>query len=198
MNKRLVAIARFLLEQHAQVDFRGKDNATPLSLAYEWGHTDLVKLLLKHGADPTSIVLQAAGTNSRIDELMQIAKRDWTGSATKPPRSCPCFSGKTLAACHQARDHAYPLDFLCPCGKGMSYEDCCLLVASRNWVERWVEEDGYAFIKPVLIERRFSEDSQEVKQISRQLIARLEDLCKEGFIDPSFLSVVRHIKSIPL
>ena len=44
--------ARQLLEAGADKNCRGHQGQTPLHLASAYGHHDLVKLLLSHGADP--------------------------------------------------------------------------------------------------------------------------------------------------
>lgn len=46
--------ARQLLKWGADVNYRGPKSETTLHLAAAYGHHDLVKLLLNHGADPNA------------------------------------------------------------------------------------------------------------------------------------------------
>lgn len=46
--------ARQLLKWNADVNFHGPKLATSLHLAAAYGHHDVVKLLLSHGADPNA------------------------------------------------------------------------------------------------------------------------------------------------
>lgn len=50
----LAYIRRVLNEHTEQVDFQDTNQRRPLSCAAEFGHTDIVKLLLEHGADPNA------------------------------------------------------------------------------------------------------------------------------------------------
>jgi ankyrin repeat protein len=47
-------LARFLLEQGADVSAESKDGKTPLHLASSSGHMDLVRFLIEQGADVTT------------------------------------------------------------------------------------------------------------------------------------------------
>lgn len=46
-------IASYLLENHAYIDATSPNGTTPLMMAAQYGSTDMVKLLLEEGADPT-------------------------------------------------------------------------------------------------------------------------------------------------
>ncbi|BEU96765.1 ankyrin repeat domain-containing protein [Acidovorax sp. DW039] len=46
-------IASYLLENHAYIDAASPNGTTPLMMAAQYGSTDMVKLLLEEGADPT-------------------------------------------------------------------------------------------------------------------------------------------------
>jgi uncharacterized protein len=48
-----VAMARLLLEHHAYIDAESPNRSTPLMLAAMYGHTDVARLLLEEGADPS-------------------------------------------------------------------------------------------------------------------------------------------------
>lgn len=47
-----VAMVRLLLEHHAYIDAESPNKSTPLMMAAQYGHADLVSLLLEEGADP--------------------------------------------------------------------------------------------------------------------------------------------------
>lgn len=47
------AIARLLLERYAYIDAASPNGSTPLMLAAQYGHRDVVTLLLEEGADPS-------------------------------------------------------------------------------------------------------------------------------------------------
>ena len=47
-----VSMVRLLIEHHAYIDAESPNKSTPLMMAAQYGHTDLVKLLLDEGADP--------------------------------------------------------------------------------------------------------------------------------------------------
>lgn len=62
-------IASHLLENHAYIDATSPNGTTPLMMAAQYGSTDMVKLLLEEGADPTlknSLGLTAVNFAQRV------------------------------------------------------------------------------------------------------------------------------------
>ena len=57
-----------ILLENSLIDINGKDeNGTPsLTLAVMLGHVDVVRILMEHGADPTTPVLMLSLINERI------------------------------------------------------------------------------------------------------------------------------------
>lgn len=47
------AMVALLLEHHAYIDAASPNRTTPLMMAARYGHTDVIKLLLEEGADPS-------------------------------------------------------------------------------------------------------------------------------------------------
>ncbi|KAF9061257.1 hypothetical protein BDP27DRAFT_1429141 [Rhodocollybia butyracea] len=150
---RLKYIAILLIEQHADVnatmEWQGK-MVTPLYLATcVVRDFDIVARLLMHGANPSpsspaaSIREAFSGNDSERDLLRfdQLVSEIPYGPGTpRPPRVCPCFSGKSLPECHDnGVDHPYPDEFLCGCASKKPYGQCCKL-RNMETVEVWNEE----------------------------------------------------------
>ncbi|KAJ7486011.1 hypothetical protein B0H11DRAFT_1861445 [Mycena galericulata] len=142
-QRRIRYIALVLIGQHADVNSTIKwqgNVVSSLHLACAVEDWDLVALLLVHGAQskPTS-----ACTDVETFLVTPAAKRRFIGlkantKARRPPRLCPCFSGKPMSDCHSKR-LPYPDDFTCSCGSTKVYSKCC---KSRNipLTEIWDEE----------------------------------------------------------
>lgn len=131
-------IAILLIEQHADVD-AGAFGVTPLTLAVATGKWRIVELLLRHGAipaSPDSMELASSTNKARFVTLIT----DTQVANPRPPRPCPCWSGKLLSECHAAAK-PYPDHFLCCCGKRKTYGACC---AKRGLVmqEKWDRESA--------------------------------------------------------
>lgn len=119
-----------LVEQHSDVH-KTINNLSVLQLAYNAQCWDLIVLLIKHGARPSpNFHFSSSADENRISSLLKINR----GSA-RPPRLCPCWSGKTIGDCH-ATLRPYPLKYICVCGSGKIYERCC---HSKNAIvlEHW-------------------------------------------------------------
>ncbi|KZT52921.1 hypothetical protein CALCODRAFT_68617 [Calocera cornea HHB12733] len=233
---RLSAMARVLIEHHSDVSFRGRDGSTPLTLACSACDFDVIELLLKHGAnsmEPLLTNFEGPGMHSvslhdreRYCELAGRIQRERDPAAPRPPRPCPCFSGKPLTSCHQFGDHPYPLHFLCPCGSGHAFKSCCASDPNANATEHWDEEEGWGFITSVMessilfsasglgdgeallefveAQRREGRSDelmcggrQQRKKTCHDLLDRLEKLAEDGLIDRGFVHAVRRVKFIP-
>ncbi|EIM82591.1 uncharacterized protein STEHIDRAFT_141805, partial [Stereum hirsutum FP-91666 SS1] len=128
--RRLGWIVRMLVEQHADVHKTANDLSI-LQLAYNAQRWDHIVLLIKHGARPSrDFHFASSADERRISSLVEINR-----NSPRPPRICPCWSGKTIGDCH-ATLLPYPLKYLCVCGSGKTYERCC---HSKNAVvlEQW-------------------------------------------------------------
>lgn len=150
---RLCCIATMLVKQHANLNEAVhcrrpepssqsciEDLMTPLSVSILVGDWDLVALFLQYGAEIgnplVTSLLEQRGEQQRFDDLVLNYK-----GLGRPPRQCPCFSGKDLKDCHSS-SLPYPKSYRCPCGSKKSNERCC---AQRNtrWVETWNEEQQW-------------------------------------------------------
>ncbi|KAJ7025353.1 hypothetical protein C8F04DRAFT_1010003 [Mycena alexandri] len=143
--KRIRYIVVMLIGQHADVNatlkWQGQLVST-LHFACAIDDWDLVTVLLEHGArsKPTlscvdaETLLPTAAAKRRLTALKEKAKE-----VIRPPRLCPCFSGKPLSDCH-AQPHPYPDDFTCFCGPTKVYGRCCK-TRSILITEIWDGED---------------------------------------------------------
>ncbi|KAF7796456.1 hypothetical protein EIP86_007633 [Pleurotus ostreatoroseus] len=120
---RAVRSATLLVEQHADVA-AGAFGFTPLSLAVASAQWGLVELLLRHGAHPvpsTSLYFASPEDEAHFASLLARVK----AAKPRPPRSCPCWSGKLLSDCHAHSHQPYPDHFFCCCGKRRTFGACC-------------------------------------------------------------------------
>ncbi|KAF9066083.1 hypothetical protein BDP27DRAFT_1057628 [Rhodocollybia butyracea] len=158
LKARMNRIALLLVEQHADVNatvkWQGK-SVTPLYFATcVLRDFELARLLLTHGADPYP---HSPAESIRTDMLhfQQLAEETRTriknnGGIIRPPRPCPCFSGKALSDCHDTGErHPYPDEFLCKCGSEKAYSKCC---KGRNMqtVERWNSKEQWCYWSSML------------------------------------------------
>lgn len=131
----LERIATLLIEQHADVNVVAYDRSI-LSVAVELGNWTIIELLLKHGAKrhkPTELTFSKPTDKTRYNALL----KKIPVPTTRPPRLCPCHSGKPLDECHNTADHPpYPHYFICGCGRKRVYGDCCVKRGTRL-VEGW-------------------------------------------------------------
>lgn len=130
-------IAALLVEQHADID-SGYGDGTPLSVAVELRMWDVVELLLRHGVKVPPLKRLSFATSA--DKMRYLQLLTAVGEiSSRPPRPCPCWSGKLLSECHAADWLPYPEDLLCCCGKNKRYANCCLK-REFKWMERWSEK----------------------------------------------------------
>ncbi|KAJ7486061.1 hypothetical protein B0H11DRAFT_2016794 [Mycena galericulata] len=176
--KRIRYITTVLIDQHANVnatiEWQGKVTSS-LHFACAMEDWDLVTALLKHGAErkptPTCVdaetFLATAAAKHRFAALQADAK-----GSPRPPRLCPCFSGKPLSDCH-SKELPYPDHFTCPCGSKRSFEKCCKkrnLALKELWDEdsqRIVPEPNAAQVS-ALRQSAFAELTEQVKQAAKQ------------------------------
>ncbi|KAH9929998.1 uncharacterized protein B0H18DRAFT_158812 [Fomitopsis serialis] len=152
---RLRHVAQILVEQHADVNLVPYESPvlSPFVMARAALDLELLELLALHGAAAGLDRAFLEGPPSQLDtwvadpsrasactELMaRLASR--TELPARPPRKCPCFSGKSLSECHETGDHPYPPTFACICRSAKTYANCCKL-RNIELVERWDEERG--------------------------------------------------------
>ncbi|KAJ7675701.1 hypothetical protein DFH06DRAFT_977096 [Mycena polygramma] len=147
-EQRIRYIAVVLIGQHANVNatvrWQGQ-LVSSLHFACAMEDWDLAALLLNHGAQSKPIpscvdaefFLTSAAAKRRLTGLKANAK------GTRPPRICPCFSGKPMSKCHSER-LPYPDDFTCSCGSTKLYGKCCKtrnIPITEIWDEdtKWIQ-----------------------------------------------------------
>lgn len=123
VEAKIVRMATILIEQHANINVSAF-GYTPFTLAVELRQWSLVELLVRHGAGtPSPSTLELLPDDGA--RLLAITQTQ------RPPRPCPCWSGKLLSECHNPTKGysrvPYPDDFLCPCGRPSfkSFSECC-------------------------------------------------------------------------
>ncbi|KDR65629.1 hypothetical protein GALMADRAFT_148541 [Galerina marginata CBS 339.88] len=126
---RLERLIPLLIEQHADVNAT-HNGSSLLQLACQAESWNTVSLLLEHRAKPT-LSHQKHFTKpedwNRYSQL--VATKSLPPGQPRPPRVCPCWSGKILAECHAAPGARiqYPSSYMCICGSKKSYKKCCVL-----------------------------------------------------------------------
>ncbi|CAA7262703.1 unnamed protein product [Cyclocybe aegerita] len=137
--KRFSYIARMLIEQHIDVNQThcGYSLLYLALLAKDW---DTVSLLFEHGArNHLSVKEMKHCVRSNEDRNLFAAaeSKKLPKGAERPPRLCPCSSGKPLSECHAAPEVCihYSPSFLCFCGKDRAYQRCCMskIAAFESW-----------------------------------------------------------------
>ncbi|TFY60313.1 hypothetical protein EVJ58_g5227 [Rhodofomes roseus] len=126
-TKLMIKAATILIEQHAIVNII-IDEQTPLLHACKAKDWSLIKLLLQHGARPPPP--DRTGRYPGFDALAESRRfarviRNLGEHTGRPPRPCPCWSGKLIPECHGAGPQPYPAHFLCACGSDKVYKKCC-------------------------------------------------------------------------
>lgn len=139
VRARVTRIVTLLAEQHGDID-SGFEGRTPLSIAVELSLWEVVEVLLRHGVKTPPIrQLSFKNNDSKVQYLKLVTSIGQV--ASRPPRRCPCWSGKLLSECHAADWVPYPEEMLCFCGKNKVYGNCCLKRGFK-WVERWNEREN--------------------------------------------------------
>lgn len=207
-TKTLIAMTTILVEHHADVAI-SVDGQTPLLYACKARVWPLISLLLRHGARPASPnhgIYPGFHTLHESELFAQLLDRSGD-HITRPPRLCPCLSGKTVAACHGESPQPYPDHFLCTCGSDKVYRRCC---KRRNfeWSETWdpslgrlvttkrfktLEELGYGRHPEVIPESHKSElpSPGVISILARWCPLIEEDMADYGLIDPAVAYAMR-------
>ncbi|KAF9475605.1 hypothetical protein BDN70DRAFT_232209 [Pholiota conissans] len=182
-------VIRILVEQHADVN-TVTEGLSHLYLACVMRHWGLINLFLEHGATntvPDSLIekLFAPSDQARFYALVK-AK----ANQERPPRVCPCWSGKFLKDCH-AKEQSYPLKFVCVCGSDKVYEKCCF--RRRPVLEKW--DDAHGRIVQYFSGQVFpSTNDREVRIEANSYVAGLV----EPFIDPAFAYALKRSPFHPI
>jgi hypothetical protein len=220
---RLQYVIRLLLEQHADPNCSG-DGQTPLHMACKFQNWDLIELLLTYGANPlpprppgSRVPSPPTFFRSNADKARFRALIASTSGSSRPPRMCPCFSGNTLATCHDAEDKPFPLDFLCRCGSQKNFRKCCSkrrFTSYERWneAEQWIlpcETRPSPFLVPV---GEPSDDFVDVAESAGVTIPKINitdgevaaiyqqcaaELSSRGLIDPAFEYAMKRVDFIP-
>ncbi|EMD34184.1 hypothetical protein CERSUDRAFT_98113 [Gelatoporia subvermispora B] len=123
----IASVAEILIAQHADVNI-DLDGFSPLILACKAQYLPLVKLLLEHGANarifPSADLSLFFLNRAERNQFRRLLEAHSTPTP-RPPRPCPCWSGKPLQDCHAAEERPYPIEFLCPCASEKVYGACC-------------------------------------------------------------------------
>jgi Ankyrin repeat len=114
-------LARILVEQHADVN-REVDGISILHLACKAANWETISLLLEHGA---AVKAPLTPYFASLKDRQRLSALTLVNSRPRPPRTCPCWSGRTISDCHGKEPQPYPLHFICVCGSGKTYDRCC-------------------------------------------------------------------------
>ncbi|KAJ7461481.1 hypothetical protein FB451DRAFT_1044251, partial [Mycena latifolia] len=194
-------ICLLLLENHADAN-ETHDGLSLLALACLGDEWDLTKALLLHGAQscapPTKLPVQYLKTERARALFSSLASK--FANKPRPPRPCPCCSGRALEDCHgQAEAQPYPADAICPCGSAKIHAQCCVKRTDMYWVEHWVPHEER--LQRVAVPRSapllekistmgFLMDKDNIQNMLRRQLAEvhamLKDLAKTGRIDPAY------------
>jgi len=213
-------IARTLIEQHADVNYTFQD-MTPLRYACYGKKWDLITLLLKHGAHPLddlSLTKIFPNPQDRT-HFRALVKAHPTGQK-RPPRLCPCWSGKLLRDCH-ATKQPYPANFYCKCGSKKSYGKCCArrkvqvfevfdqkegyirqcyvrAVGSIGINNEWVTTDEMARALYISVPREYLPPKGLTKEEAFHFLGRISmALLEQNAIDPAFAYAMREAQFLP-
>ena len=145
--ERTVRIIKLLVEQHADVNVK-VDGESPFTIVSDPSpNWTLIRLFVQHKVEVppsflSSPILRSPANETRFRNILQQAAGE---GSLRPPRPCPCWSGKLLSECHAAGSQPYPSEFLCRCGTKKLYGNCC---AKKQFtlVEEW--DDGDQWIRP--------------------------------------------------
>ncbi|KAF8207242.1 hypothetical protein K438DRAFT_1815953 [Mycena galopus ATCC 62051] len=196
---RLKFVIRILVEQHVALNtsIDGEPLVNLLCRSRAW---DTIALFFEHGAIPPTnpgALFRTADDRSRFAALVK-ARRP---NVSRPPRKCPCWSGKSISECHE-NSKSYPLEYVCVCGSGKTYKMCCLLRKSFVPLLSKAIAPGKKIIQAVAdacgLEYEYTAPAV-TPEIWRAHIKKLlgDDL---GHIDPAFayaLSRAQFLPSVP-
>ncbi|KIM82961.1 hypothetical protein PILCRDRAFT_819761 [Piloderma croceum F 1598] len=216
---RLAWVARILIEQHAKVDIMVGSNSL-IDLSCTWKDWDTIALLLKHGAAPLPTTIsrfRSSSEKKRFSDLLKFSDSDHP----RPPRICPCWSGKVVSDCHGKSGQPYPLEYMCVCGSAKTYQKCCHK-RGKLVIEKWDNKSqrilhDYDRTQNIPEALRGQLDNiltfqQNLKEVMQKLdpleveedIDKVEiqkklaaDLLSKGLIDPAFAYAMDRANFVP-
>ncbi|KAJ6473641.1 hypothetical protein C8R47DRAFT_1145096 [Mycena vitilis] len=168
-NSQILQICIFLIEQHSDPSETHK-GASLLHLACLIGSWDLIRALLLHGAKfsndnaPKMYPIDMLETSSEKSNFTTLVSQYST--QIRPPRPCPCASGRPLSECH-ATAQPYPGEYLCPCCSRKTHAKCCQKRLGFTWHEIWTEETQFDFVKKVIQPMKFADPEEEAAFIAK-------------------------------
>jgi hypothetical protein len=216
MLRRLRFITQTLLEQHADPNC-SYNGLQPLYYACSSMDWDVITLLLQHGANPTISRGPMNLMKNNADKSRYHALVSSLALSPRPPRMCPCWSGKTLTECHDAESKPFPPDFLCRCGTGRIFRKCCgtrKIKISERWndEEQWILTSYLSPISPVMDESELGRIEKNTNimmdladvlppptqdSISSFMKDFAESLHSKGLIDPAFAYAMKETELVP-
>ncbi|KII86006.1 hypothetical protein PLICRDRAFT_178304 [Plicaturopsis crispa FD-325 SS-3] len=190
--RRYIFVIRTLIEQHADITLAVK-GATYLHFACIAASWELIALLIAHGVNTSPLtpppgfakhpadLLDSAADKARYHAL--VAERA-SAPRARPHRLCPCFSGKTLAACHNnlSISLTYPLEFICKCGSAKTYAKCCRrrdIILEERWDDReqWI---GGSSQRVLNVPLSVLKQARDMEDLGAQLRGSLPFLSTQG------------------
>lgn len=215
-----------LLEQHADVT-SVRDGNTYLHQACAMGDWDLISLFLRHGATSSNRkgrrpidFFESEDDRARYRELI----RKHPADRPRPPRTCPCWSGKPQSECHRVKKPLpYPSHFYCICGSKRAHANCCGR-KGLGIVEVWDDSVGairtlYSYIwdeerigqimvnKQTLAEEKAAAAASASGRVKRKKVEDekskqstmkyVEELTERGVVDPAFAFALKQVGDLP-
>ncbi|KAJ7178746.1 hypothetical protein C8R43DRAFT_470548 [Mycena crocata] len=210
-TSRLKYVIRILVEQHVVLDrsMLGEPLIDLLCWARVW---ETIALFLEHGTSPpknTTALFPNSGDRSKFASLLKTHSR----KRPRPPRKCPCWSGKSVEECHRAKALPYPLAYMCICGSGKTYKKCCFSRSSPV-VEKWdpnLKRIMHEYDRGVpadlnTLMKRLSQARRESSAILGETLsepvkpswsANVQRLLRECVLDPAFAHALRQAGFFP-
>ncbi|KAJ6595675.1 hypothetical protein DFH09DRAFT_905714 [Mycena vulgaris] len=189
----ILQVCIFLVEQHSDPNEAHK-GLSLLHLACVIGSWDLIHALLLHGAKPsvsgTSKILPIDMLESPSEKARFTVRVSECSIIPRPPRPCPCASGRPLSECH-ATSQPYPGEYICPCMSRKIHAKCCQKKDAFSWHEFWDDEKQFDFKMQIIQPMQFTDPADQAG-----FIAELQSMSKAEQHDllPTHESVRKHLE----
>jgi hypothetical protein len=214
---RLAWVARILIEQHTDVKIKVREQSL-IGLSCSWQDWDTVTLLLKHGAtlSPSTVsCFKSSSDRKRFTDLL----RSVGPGHPRPPRVCPCWSGKLVPDCHGQTEQSYRLEFVCVCGSAKTYQQCCY-TRGKFVTEKWDRKSQrilHDYDRLATLPKAIREKFQDLDSYHKKFRERREKLgfdsappdvlkqqkkwaaefLSKGLIDPAFAYAMERANFVP-